>query len=604
MTGRRCDRKKKKQQQQPQQQAADAAAAAAAVPSTTLHHHPRSHSQPAADQHYDVCIVGAGPAGLACLSAIREQFSLDSLSDGQVTRAMHSLPLHRPRRVCVIDPAPYWLETWRRHFTVLGIDYLRSPALAHPNAFDQNALLAYAMATGRMDELIESGCVDLKHLLPLGQSQIGLWKLPSTQLFMDFCLETLRPLPHDYLRGHVIDVRKSDDDPSRPFQVIVSSNHNSHNDDDDPQSTQAITADAVILAMGVAGAPPTVPRSLRHCPPRRIVQWNQLDQLPIGGGATKPTTGHNNKNSETTTTATNSQKPQQPLHYLVVGGGLTAVQVALKLLKDDTSCRVTLCSRRPLMERHFDIPVEWFDRRTATKCLYDFYHDPVQDRLRALRATKDGGSVPPIYMRQLRRMEKAGRLDRLVAEPVYLQEESAATSAHDDGNSTKSSFRMLVTKTNNGDGRDGTAQQQQEEESLSASSSKVYHFDAVVVACGTKPDCLQNPLLRRLHQRWPVDVVDGYPTVSEDLQWTDRLFTVGGLGALHVGPDAANLMGIRRAALTIAHSLQCRGWLREKALTNPFAALFADDTSSSSSEDDEVEDAVSTSGSDEHSRSS
>jgi hypothetical protein len=40
-----------------------------------------------------------------------------------------------------------------------------------------------------------------------------------------------------------------------------------------------------------------------------------------------------------------------------------------------------------------------------------------------------------------------------------------------------------------------------------------------------------------------------------------------------MGPDAGNLMGIRRAALVIADSLDCWCWLREKALVNPFEAL-------------------------------
>jgi hypothetical protein len=37
-------------------------------------------------------------------------------------------------------------------------------------------------------------------------------------------------------------------------------------------------------------------------------------------------------------------------------------------------------------------------------------------------------------------------------------------------------------------------------------------------------------------------------------------------------------MGIRRAALVIADSLDCRCWLREKALVNPFEALLLSDS--------------------------
>jgi hypothetical protein len=585
----------------------------AAREESALAHQP-PHSRPQLDhqdndkksQHYDVCIVGAGPAGLACLSAIMEQFSLDNMSDGQVTRAVRSLNLHRPRRVCVIDPHDDgWLSHWRHQFQTLGIDHLRSPALAHPHAYDQNALLAYAMAQqhgGRSattadddnnnDSLIESGIMDLKHILPLGQAQIGLWKLPSTKLFEDFCLDTVRSLPHDYVRGTVTDVHKNNNDNDGPFQVIVSDdrNHDNPNEISPPVPStphRLITADAVILALGVAGAPTTVPRALHDCPPHRLVPWHQLDRL------------YDNDHRDVVrppvpTVSSSSSSSSRRLHYLVVGGGLTAAQVTLKICHDDPAGHVILCSRRILMERHFDIPIAWFDRRTATKCLYDFYHAPVSERLALLKATKDGGSIPPIYMTRLRRLVQSHQLTCLVGEPIYLREEEVHA---DETITTKSIFR--IQRNENGTATAGMGDDK--------SDNKIYRFDKVIVACGTKPDCLQNPLVRNIYRHWPnIDICDGYPNVSADLQWTDRLYCVGSLGALHVGPDAANLMGMRRAALTIAQSLQCRGWLREKALTNPFAALFDDDDddddSSGSSEtvqeDGEVAfDAISTSGS-------
>lgn len=62
----------------------------------------------------------------------------------------------------------------------------------------------------------------------------------------------------------------------------------------------------------------------------------------------------------------------------------------------------------------------------------------------------------------------------------------------------------------------------------------------------------------------------------------------GGLASLAVGPDAANLMGISRAAETVANALSCKVWLREEesnVLSNPFAA-FLDDTTSISSDEE------------------
>lgn len=55
------------------------------------------------------------------------------------------------------------------------------------------------------------------------------------------------------------------------------------------------------------------------------------------------------------------------------------------------------------------------------------------------------------------------------------------------------------------------------------------------------------------------------------------------MAALQVGPVAGNLVGMRRAARVVATPLDCRSWLRERALVNLFMAL---DASTSEEEDD------------------
>lgn len=57
---------------------------------------------------------------------------------------------------------------------------------------------------------------------------------------------------------------------------------------------------------------------------------------------------------------------------------------------------VTLCSRKKLVERHIDILVKWFDERKPNVHQAQFYHETAEDRLKALRATRGGGTVPAI----------------------------------------------------------------------------------------------------------------------------------------------------------------------------------------------------------------
>jgi hypothetical protein len=96
-------------------------------------------------RRYDVCIIGAGPAGLASLSAIMEPYSLDGMTNTQVNNANRGLGRGgggggvggtggggggggdhhyagrgmgptRGRRVCVIDPNENWLGSWNDNF--------------------------------------------------------------------------------------------------------------------------------------------------------------------------------------------------------------------------------------------------------------------------------------------------------------------------------------------------------------------------------------------------------------------------------------------------------------------------------------------------------
>lgn len=447
----------------------------------------------------DVCIVGSGPAGLATLSALRESYTLDSLNDRQINEAMRHVSKVPQRSICVVDPSPTWMNQWHTNFETLGIEYLRSPAMAHPDYFDQNALLAFATTLGREKELIESGCFDISSLLPLGQSQIGLWKLPSTKLFRDFCAHLTKRSKHDYVSGKVVALDR--EGPGVPFTVTL-------------EDGRYICADSVVLAMGMIGKP-IIPKSLeRLIPSSRMIQWSNMSHDFFDGLR----------------------------RVLVIGGGLTAIQVAQYALRKGKE--VVLCTRRPLVERHFDIDVEWFDRRVSNKCMADFYHEPIDKRLTLIKETRGGGSVPPIYLKDLRSWEESGRLRIEVGDPVV-------TSNDEHDRSTTISI-----------------------------NDQCYHFDGIILACGVKPDCTANPLISRILEKWPTKIAGGFPSISEDLEWTDNLFVVGGLGSLNIGPDAGNVMGMKRAASIVANQLGCRCWLRETKVLGSRFHVFIEDTES------------------------
>jgi len=537
------------------------------------------------DTHYDFCIVGGGPAGLATLSALSESYSLgENIHMNDTHWSILALNKKAKRngdkkckkkRICVIDPNPNWLHSWDKNYDTLEIEYLRSPVKAHPDAFDVNSLFAYAHSNNRhKKELLESnslgGLTGNKKLLPLGESQIGMWDLPSSKLFRDFCDDVLiNRLPHDYIQGTVADIdhvedTANDGDTSdcdhcshRPFRVVVDAD----NKNSGGESRQIIiTAKAVILAMGAIGNP-IVPKCLQSLPPSKLRHWQDL----------KDGTSEKQKNGS----------------ILVVGGGLTAIQTAqYALRKYPKAKQVVLCSRRPITEKNFDVSENWFDRRSANQLIGDFYHRPVEQRLEILKRARGGGSVPATYMDDVRchQNKNPGHFvcidgDIILNTCDEKKEEKKDCGDGDNDNDNggavlpdKISITIVRQEKTAGKGTMPSSlrassictKKQQQKQELECQHHH-FEFDSVWLACGMQPDFAANPLVSNLLERWPIETIGGFPCVSEDLEWCSsqcpNLLVVGSLSSLNTGPDAANLMGIRRSAAKVANALDCRSWL-------------------------------------------
>lgn len=325
-----------------------------------------------------------------------------------------------------------------------------------------------------------------------------------------------------------------------------------------------------MLATGAVGVP-TFPKSLLHVPKDRLLHWKRDLNTSHGPSKGIPSTWKN---------------------ILVVGGGLTAVQVAQLALRHGSSNdrKVILCSRRPLVEKHLDIGLDWVDRRRAQKCQSDFYHRPMDERFQILREARGGGSVPPYYMRQVEQLEAQGRLQRLVGNPNLISLENLLFG----DKSPSSPFQV--------DQRGEACQCCRRDSPLVIGiGTQIHRFDGVLVACGIQPDCTQNALFANLVQTMEREgessckVYQGLPVVTEDLEWCSNMFVVGAMAGLNLGPDAGNLMGARRGASLIANALDCRAWLRTTGniFANRYSVFDDDDESSSSdasSEDDDDSD--------------
>lgn len=235
-----------------------------------------SRTVPRASKVHDVCIIGAGPHGLAMLSALHSPGA--RMTDMQRENSPRKFDkINKPKmQVCVVDGDP-WLGAWHRRFEALGIKWLRSPAIAHPSAYD-DALIEFAQRTGRTNELRDlelhserlhglrnskdsktGGSNNATHMRGLWQAHTGLYALPSQALFRDFCAQLADSLPHDFVQSRALKIThhpsaakegEEEVEGAEELMEVLLGNG------------ARVWARHLVLAVGAAG-PPTVPSSFK-----------------------------------------------------------------------------------------------------------------------------------------------------------------------------------------------------------------------------------------------------------------------------------------------------------------------------------------------------
>ena len=135
------------------------------------------------------------------------------------------------------------MQSWNTRFEALEIDHLRSPAFAHPVAFDPTALVDFAVEQGRTAELIEADVAGSWLVSTDIDREKWLKALPSSALFRDFCASLAAKLPHRWESGTATDVSK--DSSTGKFRVRYKSMGDGQQ--------HVVNASEVILATGPVG---------------------------------------------------------------------------------------------------------------------------------------------------------------------------------------------------------------------------------------------------------------------------------------------------------------------------------------------------------------
>jgi len=201
----------------------------------------------------------------------------------------------------------------------------------------------------------------------------------------------------------------------------------------------------------------------------------------------------------------------------VVGGGISACQIALRLL--DEGHRVQIVARHDLREHQFDSDSGWLGPKNMAR----FERETDVDRRREIiTEARHRGSVPPEVRREIRRAILHERLG-------WHEGEVVAFSSDHEG----------VT--------------------LTLTTDAELQVDQVLLATGFAANRPGGAMVDALIDSAALPcAVCGYPVVDSALRWHPRVYVSGPLAELELGPVSRNIAGARRAADRLIASLSQR----------------------------------------------
>jgi hypothetical protein len=353
---------------------------------------------------HDVLIIGGGPAGLAVGARLREQTPSATFTDDEHQRyhwirkhgqkmniknyrtnknslptppytpansdcgCEHQVPSDEALDMLVLDAdGADWMAKWKRLFKNFHIDYLRSPMFFHVDPADRDALLGYTYEKERENDIQAlpgvAGKEVSKHKKKKKLNTKGRFLsrtpdvderdrkdyfVPRTDLFDAHCDEVIRRYRLE--KGILSQERAVDIEYDEVAKFGDAENESVISDDslEDERRIFRVTTDrgvrfahVVVLAVGPGNAPstPPIPGLPRACPHEGFTHAMQIKQFPPPHVTTKV-------------------QNRQSTNMLIIGGGLTSIQLADLAIKRGVS-KIWMLMRGPLKVKHFDVDLEW-----------------------------------------------------------------------------------------------------------------------------------------------------------------------------------------------------------------------------------------------------
>lgn len=425
---------------------------------------PTDSRQPIADSHLahrniPITIIGGGIHGMSI-----------------AIRLLREVPT-AANRLAIVDRHPMPLTQWRRKTERQGMTFLRSPAVHHITP-DPLGIVEYAERHNRTDEFAPP------------------YEQPSTQLFWDFCVDTLSsvraespdppkeigfpssvgaesPCPLKHNIYHQFDVAKLRWDKGAgkfPFRLISTNN-------------DGFRSSCVILAIGADDC--------AYVPPK-FTQWQRKYPKAVLH-ASQFTVG-------------SKDKQDRSGKIVIVGGGLTAGTLSKSL--SERGHNVVLIARKALKTEQFDFPPIWL----GPKALAEFANETdFRQRYDIIQENRGEGSITPDIMETLMSASNIDLYPKTCICNIALTEESP-------------SAQRLQIETTRGTLTD---------------------VSRVILATGYRFDLRRYGFLKELISKYQMPLVQGLPCLDSDLQLypVQNLFGAGTIAQLQIGPASGNIAG-------------------------------------------------------------
>lgn len=484
-------------------------------------------------------IIGGGTCGLAVASRLCENHPGSLFTEdehqrfhwlkqrGHKTNKVKSnqrfdYDKFHPEDLLVIDArGDKFLTQWDAQFNACQIPYLRSPMFFHIDPSDIDGMISFAHLNKREKELMEITNVvgkefskhqqkRIKQKLKLNDGIVDInmrdWKdyyRPSTKLFHDYCAEVVARygLQNSIAQDEVVDIEhkliQSGENSGKGFVIRT-------------MSGKVYGCKFAVVASGHRGKinyPPSI------CP---------NPQFPHGSCHTTHLFSNQVKFLDLQYFANPKRK-----NVVIIGGGLTSAQLAHVACHDATVDTIYLIFRSGIKIKHFDFHLDWVAKYKNVKKSSFYNLDTNELKYEMMNDAREGGSINPEYYKKIKQHVKNGRLKWLTETQVVEQEWEEDT------------WRLLL-KNKHGE------------------ATSLEKIDYVYYATGIQADIESLPFMRTMFNQNPIDVCNGYPSLTDNLQWNKEipLYMVGKNAALQVGPTSANLDGARLGAERIGWHLQ------------------------------------------------